>query len=122
MQRAPRYALLGLCSLACTSWHAVRPTPANYLQHKTPQEIRLIRSDRSKVVVRNPIMVGDTLRGIVGPGLARGDLAHQIAIPMNDIRTIAVREFSTSKTLGVFILGTLLLFGSLSQGCHDLLC
>ena len=102
-RRAAVWPLVFAFLTACSSWRVVGPTPAEYLQNQRPGEIQVTRTDSSRVKLRAPALLGDTLVGTVGGGLARGDTAHQISISLRDVRSVEVRRFSFGKTFGLFM-------------------
>ena len=102
-RRTVAWALLFIYLPACTSWRVAGPTPAEYLQNQRPGEIRITRINNSQVTLRAPALVGDTLVGTVGGGLAQGDTTHQISISLGEVRTLQVRKFSIGKTVGLYL-------------------
>lgn len=86
---------------ACTSWRVAGPTPRDYFQTERPGEVRVTLSNNSQVSLRAPALVGDSLVGTVGGGLALGDTAHKTNIPLRDVRIVEARRFSIGKTLGL---------------------
>ena len=96
-------ALLTL--IGCSSWRPVEPTPAQFAdQH--PRDIRVLRSDSSRVTLRSSALHDDTLVGHVGDGLARNDTMQVIRIPLGDVRGVEERHFSLGKTLLLYLLIT----------------
>jgi hypothetical protein len=102
--------VLVIYASACTSWHVVGPTPAEYVQTHSPREVRVTRTDSSRANLRTPFLRGDTLLGTVGGGLAVGDTARRVTIPLTDVGAVAVRKFSLSKTLGLYFVIVLPLY------------
>ena len=96
--------VLFMYSSACTSWHVVGLTPAEYLQTHRPHEVLLTRTDSSRMSLRTPVLRGDTLLGTVGGGLTLGDTAHHVTIPLTEVQTMAVRKFSPGKTVGLYLI------------------
>ncbi len=109
-------------SLACTRWHVVGPTPADYLQTHRPSEVRLTRSDSSRISLRTPVLRGDTLVGTGVGGLALGDTARTLGIPLSAVRAMAVHQFSLGKTLGLYLIITLPVYIIACSGGGAKLC
>ena len=78
---------------ACTNWHAVEVTPAEYLRDNTPDVVRLTRSDSSHIRLRAPMLRGDTIVGLTGQGSPRGT-ARQVMVPLSSVHGMAVPRFS----------------------------
>ena len=116
------WALLFAYLPACTSWHVVGPTPAEYVQSQRPGRIQVIRTDSSRVRLRRPAILGDTLVGTVGGGLVRGDTAHQVRVALGDVRAVEVRELSIGKTLGLCFGVSLVLALIASGQCYGYGC
>ena len=95
------WSLVLACLAACTSWRLAEPTPSQSLNNR-PRDIRVIRTDSSRVTLRSAVLRRDTLIGTVGGGLTRGDTTRTLSIPLADVRSIAVRRFSLGKTLGLY--------------------
>lgn len=81
---------------ACTAWHQVGPTPAEYVASMHPKRVRLHLADSSRVDVAAPRVAGDSLYGTPAdtPGRER-------AIPLADVRSASVRKFSLGRTAGL---------------------
>src|SRR2546421_4300028 len=88
---------------ACTNWHAVEVTPAEYLRDNTPDVVRLTRSDSSHIRLRAPMLRGDTIVGLTGQGSPRGT-ARQVMVPLSSVHGMAVPRFSAAKSAGVAFL------------------
>ena len=94
-------AILFVYALGCTSWHVVSPAPADYVQTHRPSSVQVTRTEGSRIVLHTPERRGDTLFGMVGGGLAQADSFRHVRIPLADVQTMEVRQFSPSKTLGL---------------------
>ena len=82
--------VLCLCGAACTGWHNEALTPQ--LMEREPHQLRVTRSDGSKVVIVDPELQGNTLIGTHN--------LQPLVIPMDSVRATATRGFSTGRTLG----------------------
>lgn len=106
--------------LACTSRQVVQPSPAEYVQDRKPRELRIHRSDGSKVELYNPKVEGDSL---VGTGMSSSGTRtdERKAYAVADIARADVSRFSAAKTLGLFgvLLGGLLVAAAISCDSND---
>jgi len=100
-------ASIALVTLAaCTNWHAVEVTPAEYLRDNTPDVVRLTRADSSHIELRAPMLRGDTIVGLTGQG-SPGGTARQVMVPLFSVRSMAVPRFSAAKSAGIAFLFTI---------------
>jgi len=107
---APARAMLALLlgSAGCKGWHVETVPPAELVEQRKPEVVRIDRSsDSSSVVMYSPMVVRDSLRGLPTELAIRA-----ITVPLGDIKTIAVRQFSLGKTLllGLAIAGGVLAY------------
>jgi hypothetical protein len=84
---------------ACTTWHVGTPTPAEFIAREQPERVRVTRLDGTTVDLRAPEIRGDSVWGSHGGGLAQGDSAARVGLPLSDVRQVAVRRASAGKTL-----------------------
>ena len=107
MSTAPRYprqrllacGLLAIYLPGCASWRAVGPSPTAVMERDNPRAIRVTRADGSHVELHLPSIQGDTLMGQTRrkvKGKVRDSLA---AIPLSEVKTVAVRKFSPGRTV-----------------------
>jgi hypothetical protein len=97
---------------ACHSWHTGTPAPAEFIQREHPHRIRVTRLDRSQVVLAAPKVEGDSLYGQRETVTPKGEVTTgDFAIPLADVHSVAVRDFSPGKTfllvggiVGVYLL------------------
>lgn len=101
-----------LCSLlllvylpACTSWRPGAPTPAQFIASERPELIRVTRNDGSTFTLSNPRVAGDTLFGRRPGGLVQGDSTRNVALPLSDMRQVAVRHTNIGGTLALVGVG-----------------
>ena len=77
---------------ACHSWQSrdistgVAPAVAGR------NEVRITRSDRSRLRVREPRIEGDSLTG------QAANTSTRVTMPFSDVHRVETREFSTSRT------------------------
>ena len=79
MSRRPlSIALSVLVTLnACTSWQIAPTAPAQVVSERHPKQVRVRKADGRKVVLREPLVRGDSLLGLAGrdtTGLALGEV------------------------------------------------
>ena len=106
-----RGVLIGLLAAttlnACTSWRVQPVTPEQLISDRPVKEVRIARPDSSWLVLSGPHLVVDSLVGMTR--------RKRIAIPLTDIRHIAVRQGNALKTtglvLGIFLGIPFALFG-----------
>ena len=108
-RRAVALALIPAIVGACYTWEAARPTPAEYLQNRHAEEARLTRTDGARITVRNAELRGDSVTGITGGSLARGDTLRLVAIALADVQRMEVRTYSAGLTVGLIAVITLTL-------------
>lgn len=86
----------------CTSWRVVTaPPPAQVMAQERPDKVLVTLSDGTLIVLRTPVVRGDTLIGHRSAGLVLSDTAREIPVPLAHVRTISLRRHSTGKTLGL---------------------
>jgi hypothetical protein len=94
------YRLLSLLVLAgCTHWRPARESPADLLAPEPPPRVRITRLDESRVELRRPQLVGDTLID----GRTRD--GSDVKVPLAQVAQVAVRKWDPIGTAGV-VLGT----------------
>jgi len=105
-----------LCLTGCKTWRVEPVTPVQLVTVERPEVVRVGRSsDSSTVVLYQPTIIGDTLRGLPTQLAIR-----PVMVPLRDIRTISTRRFSLAKTLlfGLAVGGGVVLY-ELLQGLNQ---
>ncbi len=74
---------------ACKSWQP-QPLVAHPPQRLTG-DARVTRTDNSEIVLRAPVVAGDSLTGTSG-------IDQRVSIPLSDIRTVRTRRTDASLT------------------------
>ena len=99
---------------ACTHWKVQDALPEQVVGEKHPYEVRVTRDDGSRIVLRRPEIVGDTLYG-AARGSRAGAAAPGPGVPLADVSEVAVRRVDIlgSAALG---LGTAALAGVVALG------
>ena len=97
LRRPIASALLLWCLAACTTWHVEKGvSPLLLISTEYPSAVRLTRADSSQIVLHQPrIAVGDSLAGLHNGAPS--------SVAVSDVTQIAIRRFSTRKTLGLIL-------------------
>jgi hypothetical protein len=95
--RVALIAMLGIPAGACTSWKT-QPVAPDQTLAKSPNQVRVTRSDGSKVVLRRPAIVEDSLVG-EPPGDPARRIAQRLAIPLSDVQSVAVQQVNAGRTV-----------------------
>lgn len=86
--------LLLLLGMACRSWQVdTGVSPADFVRDQSPERIRVVRTDNTSTELWNPVVDGDSLRGHPTELAVR-----PVAIPLENVSTVATRRFSLGKT------------------------
>ncbi len=89
---------------ACTSWKTQPVSPEHTIATKQPSRVRVTRADGSKIILIRPQVAGDSLAGDL-PGSGRpGQPNSRLAVPLSDVREVAVERVDGVKT-GALIVG-----------------
>jgi hypothetical protein len=97
----------------CATWRPVRtPSPAEYVEARNPERVRIMGLDSSRMVLRTPTVRHDSLVGVVGGGLAAEDTLRWSGMPCSQVRQLEVRQGNTAMVLGA--VGVLMLVGALA--------
>lgn len=79
---------------ACQTWQVAGPTPAEFLSKHSPGQVMVLRADSSRLILLDPTLEGDTLRGFAQTG-------GRPALPLTEVRSVSVRRTSLGRTLGL---------------------
>jgi hypothetical protein len=85
---------LALHLTGCQVWHVAGPTPAAFIQDRSPDRILVHRTDGSPVELLNPSVEGDSLRGFALTG-------GTSTLALANVQSVSVRGVSWSRTLGL---------------------
>jgi hypothetical protein len=95
---------------ACKSWQAPRITPREVIRQRQPTSIRVLRTDSTRIEVRSPRVVGDSLVGLrVEPSSSD---SGRLAIPLSQVSQVTIRQPDPIRT-AVVIAVTLVGLGGL---------
>lgn len=100
--------LLGLAvGAGCATWTPRDGAPAGWLARERPARIRVIRTDGRALVLERPTLQRDTLVGSVErDGLQAA--TSRLAVPLAEVRDVAVPGVSRLRTAALVALLTLL--------------
>jgi hypothetical protein len=101
-------------SSGCAHWKVQSATPEQVVSARRPFQVRVTRDDGSRVVLRRPEIVGDTLYG--APRGGRTSVGSQRpAVALTDVREVAVRRMNVVGS-AVLALGTVALASVVALG------
>ena len=89
---------LGALAAGCTTWRTQSAAPEHVIAARNPDRVRVTRPDGSTVEMIRPLITGDTLLGS-RPGSAVNDTLARLAIPLSDVRSVAVQQVSAGRTV-----------------------
>jgi hypothetical protein len=123
-------AFLVNCVLGCISWRLQGPTPERVVG-RAPSVVRLTLTDHSTVVLHNPKLVVDSVKGQVGslqvsdPVNSRqttDTTTRSVALPLSAITTVSVPQLNWLKTTGAVLGGIVLgsVVGCAVTQCFDI--
>jgi len=104
--RTRRHTALSLVLLiaflpSCYRWHEEGPTPRAALQGASRHTVYLTRSGGSTVVLRNAVVVGDSIVG-KREGVRTRDPRPRVVIPLAEVVRVRTRRgLNAGKTAGV---------------------
>jgi hypothetical protein len=91
-----------------------RVTPETLLTAPSPpSRVRLRIEDSTRIILLDPRLSGDSVRGVVAAGGKR----EARSIPVGAIHEVAVRHFSPGKTVGLVAASAAGLFAVAAIGC-----
>lgn len=86
-------ALLLFAASGCTRWGG-HPLPEPSSGRGLPDPLRVTRADHSVLVLRDAVIVGDSVVGFAGPEHARA------AVALADVRSVQARKLDFLGTVG----------------------
>lgn len=88
-------SLSGCMGSSLKSWRVQPPPPANVVTEQHPKRIRVSRADSTKIVLRNPSVIGDSLVGV-------GAAHRRVALPLTEVTQVEVEKTDAGKvTFGI---------------------
>lgn len=94
LRRLLACVLLPPCLANCTTWQAQELSPEQVIAQEQPNKVRVKLANGSSVVLEQPSLSGDTLRG-QGPG--------NPFVPLGDVSAIEVRKTDALLTAGLAV-------------------
>ena len=91
--------LIGAAVPSCTHWATTDATAAHLIEANHPDRIKVTRVDGRLTILTAPRIAGDSLIGAAEDG--NGAMTLGYAIPLADIREVAVRRLNVGATLAV---------------------
>lgn len=115
LRRARLWVLLcsGILLTGCSTWVRQEPTPEVTLRERTPQLIRITLTSGRIVELANPRASRDSLSGVLPHSSSAGAPLRTFQIPLDSVRSMAVRERSFARTVSLAVLAPSLVAGSL---------
>lgn len=98
--------LAAWCSSACTHWKVQSAFPEQVVSRR-PHKVRVTLNDSSRIVLRRPEIVGDTVYGAPRDGRTAAG-SPRPAVALTDVSEVAVRRVNVARTT-TLALGTLAL-------------
>lgn len=107
------WLILTLLTSSCRVWSVTNATPADYLRSHQPDAVRIHRHGGTQLVLMEPELLGDSLRGYA-------ETTGRPTIALADIDSIAVRRTSWGKTIAlVGGVGAAIVVAALLSDCSD---
>ncbi len=101
VRRAVAAAWLAFWAAGCAGWQRTDVAPQELLRNRDVAAVRVTKRDSTRVEVFDPVVTGDTLRG-----LPTQRSVARMAIALSDIREISTRKTSLGKTaLAILAIG-----------------
>ncbi len=104
LRRFPARRLHGFCILAamailtssgCMTWKESRVEPRILILHYEPDAIRVRPAERTRIVLNDPVISGDSL---VGEATDFREIPLRVAIPVDQIASVEERKLSVFRT------------------------
>lgn len=84
---------------ACYAWQTQPVAPRQAIEQRPLDRARLVRADRSAIVLTGPRIRGDSIAGLIG--------MEERAVALRDVSAVQIQRFSAGRTIGVVALGIL---------------
>lgn len=111
-RRMVAVALLALHLAGCYSWKASPLSPRELLTTRSPSRIRVATASGTRLVVRQPVLDADSIRGRIFEERARAyRLAEMPGIALADVTRVELRRINVvgtaiAATLTLVVVGT----------------
>jgi hypothetical protein len=105
--------ITSLLTSSCRGWSVQSTTPAEFVREHQPSTVRLFKRDGKQVVLMEPEVVGDSIRGYA-------TTTGRPSIALTDVDSLAVRKTKWGNTvLLVGGLGAAVVLATLLSDCSD---
>jgi len=118
LRRLVACILLPCSLLACATWKTHEASPQQVLADEQPDKVRVTLTDGSQVVLKQPVVSGDTLTGLSArtppPGISAAAArramreGQQVSIPLASVSGLELHKGEIGKTI---LLGTGIVVG-----------
>lgn len=89
----PALAILALLSAGCATWSAQGLTPRALVASETPPQVRVTRTDSSRMTLDHPRVAGDSLRGFHDVAGIRGTRdSATVSVALDDIAYLSLKR------------------------------
>ncbi len=104
--------VLTIFVVGCQGWRVESVPPADFVTRERPDRVLVTRTDRTRIQLYTPTVVGDSLRGFPSE-----KAINSITVPLDEAATVSTRHFSLKKTLGLALAvgGGLLIYDQLMK-------
>src|SRR2546422_11326797 len=89
-------SLSGCIGSSLKSWRVQPPPPANVVTEQHPKRIRVSRADSTKIVLKDPSVIGDSL-------VAMDAADRRFAIPLTQVKQVEVEKTDGGKVTFVVV-------------------
>ncbi|HVH09024.1 MAG TPA: hypothetical protein VM736_04430 [Gemmatimonadales bacterium] len=103
---------------ACVTWQTQALQPDRLRQPDSTQTLRLSLTNGDTVMVRSPVVRGDTLYGVAARSGAPDSLDHPVSVAIDAISQVEVqKDNAPAVALGIIAFGALLAAVAASLPC-----
>jgi hypothetical protein len=105
--------ITSILTSSCRGWSVQDTTPATYVTDNQPSSVRLFRKDGKQVILMEPEVVGDSIRGYA-------TTTGRPSFALSDIDSLAVRKTKVGSTvLLIGGIGAAVALATLLSNCDD---
>lgn len=90
--------VLAMFMVGCQGWRVEPLPPARYVAEERPERVLVTRTDRTRIELFTPTVVGDSLRGFPS-----SKAINPVVVPLDEAATVSTRHFSLAKTAGLVL-------------------
>lgn len=100
MHRLVPLALL-LALGGCRTWEPATGAPDRLIADVRPSSVRVTSADGSRVTLKNPIFVNDSIVSAVAPPAGALVQPPRLGVPANDVNLLELARFSPGRTIAL---------------------